>query len=136
MNSGRTLQRLLLPAEKTAAGSAGVKTTFVKPYICLTSKRNPEFPALNSIVQDTKYSSHEWSYPLWRCSLSRRTAMLGSSMCRLNPTFHVSALKRLLQLSVVFVQGLNPLNRAGYAYLTWTHEDGTFWPWDFLSEAV
>ena len=32
----------------------------------------------------------------------------------------------------MFVHGLNPLNREAYAYLAWTHEDGTFWPRDLL----
>ena len=43
-----------------------------------------------------------------------------------------SLLTDMLHVSVAFVHGLNPLNREAYPYLAWTHEDGTFWPRDFL----
>jgi hypothetical protein len=38
--------------------------------------------------------------------------------------------------SFVFVHGLNPRARHDHAFNTWTHENGTFWPRDYLPQDI
>ncbi|KKK26513.1 hypothetical protein ARAM_001005, partial [Aspergillus rambellii] len=38
--------------------------------------------------------------------------------------------------SFVFVHGLNPFSRNDHPFKTWTHQNGTFWPRDYLPQDV
>jgi hypothetical protein len=40
------------------------------------------------------------------------------------------------QSSLVFVHGLNPFSNPNHAFDTWKHENGKFWPYDFLPQDI
>lgn len=40
------------------------------------------------------------------------------------------------KIDFVFVHGLNPRGRVDHAFHTWTHENGTFWPRDYLPQDI
>ncbi|PYH49339.1 LipA and NB-ARC domain protein [Aspergillus saccharolyticus JOP 1030-1] len=40
------------------------------------------------------------------------------------------------KIDFVFVHGLNPRGRADHPYETWTHQNGTFWPRDYLPQDI
>ncbi|KAL8709211.1 MAG: hypothetical protein Q9225_007481, partial [Loekoesia sp. 1 TL-2023] len=42
----------------------------------------------------------------------------------------------LMSFSIVFVHGLNPLSKANFAELTWTHGNGNLWPVKHLPQRV
>ncbi|KAH6706632.1 Alpha/Beta hydrolase protein [Leptodontidium sp. MPI-SDFR-AT-0119] len=39
-------------------------------------------------------------------------------------------------VDIVFVHGLNPVNSLDFAFQTWTHPNGTFWPKDLLPKKI
>ncbi|RDW63617.1 hypothetical protein BP6252_11162 [Coleophoma cylindrospora] len=40
------------------------------------------------------------------------------------------------RIDLVFIHGLNPKGRNRHPYETWTHDNGSFWPTDFLAEDI
>ncbi|KAE8153121.1 lipa and NB-ARC domain protein [Aspergillus avenaceus] len=40
------------------------------------------------------------------------------------------------KIDFVFVHGLNPRGRVDHAFETWTHQNGTFWPRDYLPQDI
>ncbi|KNG89709.1 LipA and NB-ARC domain protein [Aspergillus nomiae NRRL 13137] len=40
------------------------------------------------------------------------------------------------KIDFVFVHGLNPRGRTDHAFETWTHQNGTFWPRDYLPQDI
>lgn len=42
----------------------------------------------------------------------------------------------LTSVSIVFVHGLNPLGKVNFAELTWTHDNGNFWPVKQLPQRI
>ncbi|RAL08889.1 LipA and NB-ARC domain protein [Aspergillus homomorphus CBS 101889] len=40
------------------------------------------------------------------------------------------------KIDFVFVHGLNPRGRSDHPFETWTHQNGTFWPRDFLPQDI